>query len=123
MSVRSVVDRESIVRKIRFPRLVIPAAVVLTATFNLALNLVVVLDLRRRRRRHPAPRLVLHAADHRAARGVHVWHGDAALGAVRAASATSQPIWEVVLQALFYATPILYPIETVQDKLPSWRAR
>ena len=24
-----------------------------------------------------------------------------------------RPIWEVVLQALFYATPILYPIEAV----------
>src|SRR3954451_16927425 len=43
MSVRSVVDRESLVRKIRFPRLVIPASVVLTATFNLVLNLIVVL--------------------------------------------------------------------------------
>ena len=27
-----------------------------------------------------------------------------------------QPIWEVILQALFYATPILYPIETSPDK-------
>ena len=26
-----------------------------------------------------------------------------------------QPIWEVVLQAAFYATPILYAIETSPD--------
>ena len=42
-AVRSVVDRENLVRKIQFPRLVIPLAVVLLAMFNLALNLIVVL--------------------------------------------------------------------------------
>src|SRR5438309_6230924 len=42
-AVRSVVDRENLVRKIQFPRLVIPLSVVLLAMFNLALNLVVVL--------------------------------------------------------------------------------
>src|SRR2546421_11899393 len=42
-AVRSVVDRENLVRKIQFPRLVIPLSVVLLASFNLVLNLVVVL--------------------------------------------------------------------------------
>src|SRR5271155_3445437 len=42
-SVRSVVDRENLVRKIQFPRLVIPLSVVLIACFNLCLNLIVVL--------------------------------------------------------------------------------
>ena len=42
-AVRSVVDRENLVRKIQFPRLVIPLAVVLLAFFNLMLNLLVVL--------------------------------------------------------------------------------
>ncbi|HME02938.1 MAG TPA: ABC transporter permease, partial [Solirubrobacteraceae bacterium] len=42
-AVRSVVDRENLVRKIHFPRLVIPLSIVLLASFNLALNLVVVL--------------------------------------------------------------------------------
>ena len=45
-AVRSVVDNEALVRKIQFPRLVIPLSVVLLALFNLALNLIVVLDLR-----------------------------------------------------------------------------
>ena len=40
---RSVVDRENLVRKIQFPRMVIPLAIVLLAFFNLMLNLVVVL--------------------------------------------------------------------------------
>ena len=34
--------REGLLRKMRFPRLVIPVAVVLTALFNLATNLVAV---------------------------------------------------------------------------------
>src|SRR5436190_8481386 len=42
-AVRSVVDRENLVRKIQFPRMVIPLSVVMLALFNLALNLVVVL--------------------------------------------------------------------------------
>jgi ABC-2 type transport system permease protein len=40
-AVGSVVGQEAIVRKTQFPRLVIPLAVVLTALFNLVLNLVV----------------------------------------------------------------------------------
>src|ERR1035437_2271401 len=42
-AVRSVVDRENLVRKIQFPRLAIPISVVLLALFNLGLNLVVVM--------------------------------------------------------------------------------
>src|SRR5256886_15293471 len=42
-AVRSVVDRENLVRKIHFPRLVIPLSVVLLALFNLGLNLIVVM--------------------------------------------------------------------------------
>src|SRR3954449_6033483 len=42
-SVMSVVNQESVVRKTQFPRLVIPLSVVMTALFNLGLNLVVVL--------------------------------------------------------------------------------
>src|SRR5690349_7458313 len=41
-AVASIVGQEGIVRKTQFPRLAIPLAVVLTALFNLALNLVVV---------------------------------------------------------------------------------
>ncbi len=51
-AVGSVVAQESIVRKTQFPRLVIPLSVVLTSVFNLLLNLIVVVDLHPRRRRH-----------------------------------------------------------------------
>jgi ABC-2 type transport system permease protein len=42
-SVTAVADRESLVRKIEFPRLVVPLAVLLIAYFNLVLNLLAVL--------------------------------------------------------------------------------
>lgn len=32
-------------------------------------------------------------------------------------------IWEVVLQAMFYATPIIYPISMVADKGYGWAAK
>ena len=41
-AVSSVVDNEALVRKIQFPRMVIPLSIVLLALFNLGLNLVVV---------------------------------------------------------------------------------
>src|SRR3954468_14111603 len=40
-AVRSVVDRENLVRKIHFPRLAIPLSVVLLAAINFAFNMVV----------------------------------------------------------------------------------
>src|SRR5687767_982124 len=40
--VTSVVERESLIRKVEFPRMAIPCATVLTALFNLALNLIAV---------------------------------------------------------------------------------
>jgi len=41
-ALRCLITRENLLRKIRFPRLVIPLSVSLTSFFNLALNLVVV---------------------------------------------------------------------------------
>jgi ABC-2 type transport system permease protein len=42
-AVTSIVDRENLVRKVEFPLLVVPMAVMLTAYFNLVLNLLAVL--------------------------------------------------------------------------------
>src|SRR3954471_11403812 len=42
-AVSSLVERENLVRKIDFPRLAVPVSVVLTATFNVVLNMTVVL--------------------------------------------------------------------------------
>jgi ABC-2 type transport system permease protein len=116
-SVRAVFERENLVRKIRFPRLVIPASVVLTASFNLLLNLIVVFVFAIAAGVRPhwgwllLPVIV-----------IAIWalcFGLAMLlSALFVRFRDIAPIWEVVLQALFYATPILYPIETVQAHSP-----
>ncbi len=108
----SLVDRESLLRKIGFPRAVVPLSVALVAAMNLALNLVVLavfvvvsgvrpswtwLLL-------PIPLLALLVL----ATGVALL-----LSALYVRYRDIRPIWEVVLQAFFYATPILYPIEAV----------
>lgn len=117
-SVTSVLDREQLVRKIQFPRLVIPIAVVLTATFNLVLNLLAVgvfLALS-----GVEPRLtwlqvpLLLGGVVLLALGVSML-----LSALYVRFRDVKPIWEVLLQVLFYSSPILYPIEVI----PSERAQ
>jgi ABC-2 type transport system permease protein len=114
-AVRSVVDRENIVRKIQFPRMVIPLSVVLTASFNLALNLVVVMVFALAEGVRPMlswlelPLIVLMLGA--LATGLAML-----LSALYVSFRDLAPIWEVVTQALFYVTPIIYPITQVANR-------
>jgi ABC-2 type transport system permease protein len=115
-AVRSVLDSESLVRKIQFPRLVIPLAVVLLALFNLSLNMVVVLIFALIQGVHPMltwlefPLIVGMLAI--LCTGVAML-----LSALFVYFRDIQPIWDVVSQVIFYASPVIVPIETVQKKL------
>jgi len=117
-AVGSVVDRESLVRKIHFPRMAIPVSVVLTAGFNLLLNLCVVMIFALASGVHPrwswlqAPVLVALLA-------VLVLGLAMLLSALYVRYRDIKPIWEVVLQALFYATPVIYAVEAlgVSDRI------
>jgi ABC-2 type transport system permease protein len=110
--VTSMVDRESLLRKVGFPRAVVPLAVALVAAMNLALNLVVLaifvvlsgVEPRWTWLLLPIPLALMMLF----ATGVAML-----LSALYVRYRDVRPIWEVVLQALFYATPILYPIEAV----------
>jgi ABC-2 type transport system permease protein len=115
-AVRSVVDRENLVRKIQFPRLVIPLSITLLAFFNLAMNLVVVLIFALISGVQPMlswlelplilAMLVLFST------GIAML-----LSAMFVSFRDIQPIWEVVSQILFYASPVIIPVETVREKL------
>jgi ABC-2 type transport system permease protein len=111
-AVRSVVDRENLVRKIQFPRLVIPAAVVLLGLFNLAMNLIVVLIFALISGVQPMLSwlelpLIL-------AMLVVVATGLAMLlSALFVHFRDIQPIWEVCSQILFYASPVILSVPTV----------
>jgi ABC-2 type transport system permease protein len=115
-AVRSMVDRENLVRKIRFPRLVIPVSVVLLALFNLGLNLVVVMIFTLSAGVQPMLSwlelpLIVGALIVLAA-GVAML-----LSALFVHFRDVQPIWEVILQILFYASPVIISIQTVKAKL------
>jgi ABC-2 type transport system permease protein len=115
-AVRSVVDRENIVRKIQFPRLAIPISVVLLALFNLALNLVVVMIFAVAGGVHPMlswlelPLIVVMLTV--LTTGVAML-----LSALFVRFRDISPIWEVLSQILFYASPVIIPAEAVREKL------
>jgi ABC-2 type transport system permease protein len=115
-AVSSIVSQEAVVRKTQFPRLVIPLSVVLTALFNLGVNLVVVFGF-----------LLAYGVS-----PLWTWLGLplilAALVALTTAVATTLAalyprfrdtgiIWGVAVTALFYATPVLYPLDIVPSGL------
>jgi ABC-2 type transport system permease protein len=114
-SVDSVVAREPLVRKIQFPRLVIPATVVSTAFLNLLLNLVAVFVFALASGVEPTWRwfelpLILGAA-------VMLSGGVAMLvSSLYVRYRDVRPITDVLLQILFYATPIFYPVERITNE-------
>jgi ABC-2 type transport system permease protein len=115
-AVRSVVDRENLVRKIQFPRLAIPISVVLLALFNLALNLVVVMAFAVIEGVRPMlswlelPLIVLMLTV--LTTGIAML-----LSALFVRFRDIAPIWEVVSQILFYSAPVILPAETVRTEL------
>ncbi len=115
-AVRSVVDRENLVRKIQFPRMVIPLSVVLLATFNLAMNLVVVFGFAVAEGVHPMltwlelPLIIGLLAVF--ATGIAML-----LSALFVSARDIQPIWDVVSQILFYCSPVIISVATVREKV------
>ena len=114
-SLSSLVQREPLVRKIEFPRMAIPLSVCLSAAFNLALNMV--------------PVIVFALASGAGVRWswlelpfLMIALGVLALGTGLLLSALFvryrdvEPIWDVVLQVLFYGAAIFYPIELILQK-------
>jgi ABC-2 type transport system permease protein len=109
-AVHSVVSQEAIVRKTQFPRAIIPLAVVLTALFNLLVNLVAVVAFLLAFGVHPQWTWLLFPV-------LLLW----LLGITIAVSmivASLSPryrdiaiIWSVSSTALFYATPIFYGVQ------------
>lgn len=117
-AVRSVVDNETLVRKIQFPRLVIPLSIVTLSVFNLCLNLVVVTIFALAAGVRPmlswlelpliVGLLVIFSA------GIAML-----LSALFVYLRDIQPIWEVLSQVMFYASPIIIPVVTVQERVSS----
>jgi ABC-2 type transport system permease protein len=107
--VTSLVERENLLRKIRFPRLVIPLSVALNALFNLGMNLIVVFVFVFASGIEPRADwlqlLLLVAVMIVFSTGVTML-----LSALYVRYRDMDPIWEVSLQLLFYGSPILYTV-------------
>jgi ABC-2 type transport system permease protein len=114
-SVQSLVARENLLRKIRFPALVIPMSIALTALFNLGATLVAVMIF-----------AIISGID-----PMWTWLELPVLVAILTVFASGlgmlmsvlyvryrdvQPIWDVCSQALFYASPVLYVATMVPAK-------
>ncbi|MEA2441814.1 MAG: type transport system permease protein [Thermoleophilaceae bacterium] len=109
---QSLLQRESLLRKMRFPRMVIPLSVVLTNLFNLGMNMIAVLVFLFANGIEPrwtwllVPVLVLAL--------IVLATGAAMLtSALYVRFRDLAPIWEIVLQIAFYASPVLYVISQV----------
>jgi ABC-2 type transport system permease protein len=115
-AVSSIASQEAVVRKTQFPRLVIPLSVVLTAAFNLGLNLIVVFVFILAFGVSPVWTwllfplflvllFVLTTAVSMIVSSLYPRFRDISI------------IWTVLSTVLFYGTPILYPIEVVPQTL------
>jgi ABC-2 type transport system permease protein len=114
-AVQSLVARENLLRKIRFPALVIPLSLALTALFNLGATLVAVVIFAIASGVYPAwtwlelPVLIALLLVFAMGLGM-------LLSVLYVRYRDMQPIWDVVSQALFYASPVLYVATMVPAK-------
>ena len=122
MSMHSIVDRGDLLRKVHFPNYIVVASTTMGSMISLGINLAVVIlfgffahaQYTWRILLVPFSIIQLYAVTLGFAlilATMFVYFRDIA------------QIWEVVLQALFYATPIIYPISMVQNNPEfSWAA-
>jgi ABC-2 type transport system permease protein len=115
-AVSSIVSQESIVRKTQFPRLVIPLAVVLTSAFNVGVNLFVVLIFLLVGGVTPMWTWLLFPLV-LVALTVFTTAVSMILAALYPRFRDTAIIWGVAATALFYATPVIYPLEIVSPQL------
>lgn len=112
--VRCIPTREAMVRKMQFPRIIVPLSVALTGTLTMLLSLLAVSPLFFAFGLTPTlewlwmvPVLVILAAF------------SAGLGLLMSIAFLSFPdidqIWSLISRVLFYASPVLFPIEIIPE--------
>lgn len=123
MGMRAIVDRGDLLRKIHFPNYIIVASTTMGSMISLGINLLVVIAFGFFAHAHYTWRVLLVPFNilqlYIIALGFALL-----LGTLYVYFRDVAHIWEVVLQALFYATPIIYPISMI-TKNPefAWAAK
>lgn len=114
-AVNSLVAREALLRKIRFPRMVIPLSVSLTATFNLGMNSIAVFVFAFANGLTPTARW-LELIPIALGFVVFATGFGMLLSVLYVRFRDVAPIWEVLSQAWFYASPIMYTASAYKDR-------
>lgn len=110
--IQAMITRGDLIRKISFPKYIVTVSTTLTAVINLIINLLVVVIFALINGVTPSwtwllvPVLVLEL--YLLALGIAFL-----LGSINVKYRDIASIWDVVIQALFYAVPIIYPIAMV----------
>ncbi|MDO4526525.1 MAG: ABC transporter permease [Candidatus Saccharibacteria bacterium] len=110
--IQAIIQRGDLIRKICFPKYIVVVSSTLTAVINLLINLVVVIIFALINGVTPSwtwlivPVLIVEL--YALALGISFL-----LGAINVKFRDITSIWDVLIQALFYAVPIIYPITMV----------
>ncbi len=110
--IQAIVQRGELLRKICFPKYIVVVSATLTAVINLLINLVVVMIFALINGVTPSPTWLLVPLLvfelYTFALGISFL-----LGAINVKFRDITSIWEVLIQALFYAIPVIYPITMI----------
>ena len=111
-SITSVVGRGDLIRKIKIPRWIIIISISISALINFALNLIIVAIFMVFNRVTPSVTMLYFPIFifeiYLFSLGISLW-----LSALYVKYRDISYIWEIILQGLFYLTPIIYPLSLV----------
>lgn len=115
LGMHSLVARESLLRKLSFPRLVVPTAATLTAAITVGINMIIIAGFIAWNR--IVPRLDwLLALPLMLELYVFVLGVALILAVAQVRFRDTAQVWDLVMQLMFYASPIIYPV----GYLPPW---
>lgn len=124
MGMRGIVDRGDLLRKVHFPNYIIVASNTVGSLISLGINLVVVICFGFFAHAHYTWRVLLVPFNilqlYLLALGISLL-----LSTLYVYFRDIAHIWEVLMQAMFYATPIIYPISMIADRAPdlAWASK
>jgi len=111
----SIISRGDLLRKISFPKYILVISTTISALINLTLNLVIVAVLMLFNGVEITPAIALFPLYivelYLLALGLAFF-----LSALNVKYRDTSHIWEIIMQAAFYATPIIYPLAIVVEK-------
>lgn len=110
--IQAIVNRGDLLRKIAFPKYIVVVSATLTAVINMLINVVVIIIFALINGVTPSPTWLLAIP---AIFEIYLLSLGLAflLGSINVKYRDITSIWDVLIQALFYAVPIIYPIAMV----------